>query len=252
MAIIGILGLIGSGKNTAAEEFVKLGYEQDSFAASLKDATAAIFGWPRHLLEGDTPESRAFREQPDMFWHDKLGEDTLAKLQIGPGFPDKYFTPRLALQKIGTDVFRNMFHDDIWINTFEKRISNDPNRNVVISDVRFKNEIALIRQLGGTLIRVDRGERPDWYGMVELNNAEFATPGERMLMTKCMAEEYSDVHSSEWDWVGTEVDHVIDNNKTIIDLKQAVSEIANDIRRNPGRAAVKNEKIITDVASLYT
>jgi len=57
--IIGLVGLIGSGKGTVAELFSKAAdCTTDSFAKPLKDLTASIFGWPRHLLEGDTSESR--------------------------------------------------------------------------------------------------------------------------------------------------------------------------------------------------
>jgi len=102
--IIGLVGLIGSGKGTVAELFSKAAdCTTDSFAKPLKDLTASIFGWPRPLLEGDTSESRDFRETPDIFWSRKTG------------IPN--FTPRLALQLIGTDVMRNHFHEDIWMDS---------------------------------------------------------------------------------------------------------------------------------------
>ena len=57
--LIGIVGLIGSGKDTVAERLVqKHGYIKDSFAKSLKDAVAAMFNWNREMLEGDTKSSR--------------------------------------------------------------------------------------------------------------------------------------------------------------------------------------------------
>ena len=55
--IIGLVGFIGSGKDTVASRFISYGCVKDSFAAPLKDACAAIFGWPRELLEGDTVDS---------------------------------------------------------------------------------------------------------------------------------------------------------------------------------------------------
>ena len=56
--LIGLVGLIGSGKDTVAERLVSHhGFVRDSFAQSLKDATASIFGWDREMLEGNT-ESR--------------------------------------------------------------------------------------------------------------------------------------------------------------------------------------------------
>ena len=71
--IIGITGFIGSGKGTVANMFVERGCSEDSFAAPLKDLTSSIFGWPRHLMEGDTVESRDFRETPDLYWTKKTG-----------------------------------------------------------------------------------------------------------------------------------------------------------------------------------
>ena len=55
--LIGLVGLIGSGKDTVAERLVSHhGYVRDSFAKSLKDATASIFGWNREMVEGNTKE----------------------------------------------------------------------------------------------------------------------------------------------------------------------------------------------------
>ena len=48
--IIGLVGLIGSGKGTVANMFVERGCIEDSFAAPLKDLSASIFGWPRELM----------------------------------------------------------------------------------------------------------------------------------------------------------------------------------------------------------
>ena len=72
--IVGLLGYIGSGKGTVSSVLVnEYGFRQDSFASTLKDACSAIFGWERHMLEGDTKESREWREQVDPWWEEKLG-----------------------------------------------------------------------------------------------------------------------------------------------------------------------------------
>ena len=72
--IVGLLGFIGSGKGTAGDILKDMGFTPVSFAKGVKDVTAEMFGWPRHLLEGDTQVSREWREQPDKFWSEEFGK----------------------------------------------------------------------------------------------------------------------------------------------------------------------------------
>ena len=74
--LVGVVGLIGSGKDTVAERLVQEhNFKKDSFAKSLKDAVSSMFNWDREMLEGKTDESRAWREQPDVFWSKKFNKD---------------------------------------------------------------------------------------------------------------------------------------------------------------------------------
>ena len=67
--IIGICGFIGSGKDTVADYLVNFhGFRRESFANSLKDAVAVVFGWDRILLEGRTKEAREWREQVGLYY----------------------------------------------------------------------------------------------------------------------------------------------------------------------------------------
>ena len=143
MHIIAFTGKAGSGKDTAANILIeKYGFIKISFAASLKDAVAAIFSWPRDMLEGSTAESRAWREQKDEWWSNRLSMN---------------ITPRHILQTWGTELCRDGFHEDIWIASLEKKLVCFPaTTNIVITDCRFENEAAVIHKLGGKIIQIDR------------------------------------------------------------------------------------------------
>lgn len=204
--IIGLLGFISSGKGTAGEYFVEQGYTSLSFADSLKNATSAIFGWDRALLEGDTDESREFREQVDQFWSNKFGKD---------------ITPRYILQYMGTEVCRHNLLDSIWVDSLERKIHQ--HQNVVITDVRFNNEISFLKALGAKFIQVDRLDtRPEWY---ELYNTCMETiPKEWDKFAKA-----KNIHTSEYEWIGNkDIDYVVENDSTIDDLKLKLSLIIED------------------------
>lgn len=189
--LIGFQGFMGSGKDTASDYLIRCGgFVKDSFAASLKDICASMFQWDRDLLEGKTKESRKWRETIDVWWSENLN------------MPD--FTPRKALQLIGTEVFRMNFHEDIWLLTFKRRLFLHYN-NVLISDCRFKNEINFFKKIGGKIILVDDGTRPEWYSVaLEANCGNVDALSE-------MQNKYYYVHRSEWDWIGTKPNAVIMN-----------------------------------------
>lgn len=198
--IVGLLGFIGSGKGTAGDILKDMGFTPVSFAKGVKDVTAQMFGWPRHLLEGDTEKSREWREQPDEFWSKEFGKE---------------FTPRYALQLMGTEVGRDVFHKDFWVISLKRYMLQNQEQNYVITDVRFQNEIQFVHDMGGCLIEIQRGVKPHWYDVaVRSNNGDFKA-------LKFM-EQQSGIHASEWSWVGGPIDHTIDNNGSLEDLKNSL------------------------------
>ena len=209
--IIGFVGFIGSGKDTAADYLVNThGFRRDSFANTLKDAVANVFGWDRTLLEGRTAEAREWREQVDPWWASRLKMPNL--------------TPRLMLQLWGTDVCRVHFHDDIWIASLENKMRKTGD-NIVISDVRFPNEIKAIHNAGGKVVRIQRGENPEWYqDAINFNagdrNMSWATSKERLRR--------QGIHASETAWVGGKIDHVVSNDTTIDSLFSQLHALLND------------------------
>ena len=218
MMIIGVAGFAGSGKGSVSDSLVdRYGFTKVSFADTLKDSVSVIFGWKRHLLEGDTDESREFREKPDKWWSDNFGYEV---------------TPRLMLQKMGTEAGRNVFHNDIWIHSVFRKISR-LNRELgvkkfVIPDTRFPNEIKNIKKAGGKVIRVIRNEEPDFYNEAFAQNVK-----------NVRNEEYSeqlsrfpDIHYSEWAWIGQKFDYTILNNGTRKDLDVSAEKMIKELDKS--------------------
>lgn len=148
---IAISGFKGAGKGTIAQILEQYGFIRMSCAAPLKDMVSILFSWPRHLLEGNTEESRVWRETPD---------PKVQWLALSGIFKDdSVITPRIVLQRIGTDLFRNRVHSNFWVNLLllkEKEyeelyrdgvvLSNGarvPYRGIVLDDARFLNELSV-------------------------------------------------------------------------------------------------------------
>lgn len=189
MNIIAICGFQGAGKDTLADILVeKYGYTRVSFAGAVKDVASVIFGWDREMLEGRTPEARAKREVVDEWW--------ASRLKI------PHLTPRWVLQQFGTDLFRNHFHNEIWIAAVEKKLLSL--NKVVITDCRFDNEVAAIKNMGGKIIHIYRNELPEWFN--DFKNGISDAP--------------KNLHPSEWSWIRNEFDVEINNCSTINYLEQ--------------------------------
>lgn len=189
--IIGICGLIGCGKGTVGDILVEeYGFTKLSFADKLKDGVATVFNWDRAMLEGDTVESREWRETQDDFWSRETG---------------RTITPRLVLQEFGTDCMRHGFDDSIWVSLVKQELVKYPKKNFVIPDVRFPNEANMIKSIHGEVWRVRRGQDPVW-----------------MRMYQDIGVEPKDVHESEWRWAKVDFNSTIYNDLGIDELKSQV------------------------------
>ena len=196
--IIGLCGLMGSGKGTAADVLVEdLDFVKMSFADSLKDGVAAMFDFPRNLLEGDTFESREWREIPDEFWSEEMGVE---------------MTPRKILQLVGTDCLRENFYGGIWVSILKKKIidASEQGINVVIPDTRFVNEIDMIKSIGGDVWHIWR-DVPRW--AVDYRKTEIAP---------------ENIHPSEYSWILSDADISIINDSTLEKLKSEVFKHVNE------------------------
>lgn len=139
--IIGVTGYKRSGKDTIADvlatdyEFTRL-----SFAGPVYQM---VFNLNSYI----TPRGRRTQDLIAEFGWD-LAKET---------FPEV----RRQLQAMGTECGRDLLGESIWIDTWERSLP-EGQRRIVVPDVRFPNEVARIRKLGGVIWRVRRpGTAPD-------------------------------------------------------------------------------------------
>ena len=217
-SIIAICGFMGSGKDTIADYLVNFhGYKRESFANSLKDAVSQVFNWDRDLLEGRTKQSREWRETKDEWWSKRLKMD---------------ITPRFVLQYWGTEVVRRSFHDDMWVASLENRLLQSKD-DIVITDCRFPNEIKALKNIGATVLRVKRGPEPEWYQAATDYNKGMKRIG--WALGKDVLEK-AGIHASEYSWVGSKFDAVIENDGSVDDLYakvQAVLKVGDQVALTP-------------------
>jgi hypothetical protein len=129
--IIGLTGYAQSGKDTVANILVeKYGFERIAFADPIRDMLFEMN--PNY---NDTLLQQAITSQ---------GWDEIKKNSI----------VRRMLQNLGVGA-RKVLGEDVWIIAALRKI-NDVNKHYVITDVRFENEAAIIKQLNGELWRVIR------------------------------------------------------------------------------------------------
>jgi len=126
--LIGLAGLARSGKSTAAEALCdELGFVELSFADPIRKAVKSIFSLTDEQVYGAEKETV-------IPW---LGK-----------------SPRQLMQSLGTEWGRHCVADDVWMRLVDRDISR--HGDVVVSDLRFENEAAFIRERGGVVIHIQR------------------------------------------------------------------------------------------------
>lgn len=130
--LIALAGKAHSGKSSLAGMLLNelnwhaYRYSAYAFAGPIKRTINKLFGWDERHSEGE------LKEVVDPKWG---------------------FSPRTAYQKFGTDFGRKMLRDDIWLKCAELATQN---KNIIITDLRFENEVEWVRRQGGLIVHVHR------------------------------------------------------------------------------------------------
>ena len=162
--VLGFIGKAKSGKDTAANDFQEL-----------MDGIVPIYR---------KPFAGPIREIGKLFGYtmEQMTDQSLKETYCNKIFP--LVTPRKFMQLVGSEMSRNNLDKDSWVKLvknfiegeYEKashyvtKIEDDkyhPSSIVMVTDVRFPNEAAMIKEMGGYLIKITRPslsqDGADWH-----------------------------------------------------------------------------------------
>ena len=159
--ILGIVGKKGSGKDTTGEYLIeRYGYIRFAFGDKVKEVSRALFNFTDEQLSGslkDKVDNRYGVRPRDVF--QKIGTE-FGQFDIHKLFPE-------LNQKIAPRSF--------WTLAFKDFCQQNPDKNIVITDVRFRHEFKIIKEMGGEFIKVERNglSLDSHISETELSNIKF-------------------------------------------------------------------------------
>lgn len=179
--IIGLTGYAQSGKDTVAEYLVSnYGYRRIAFADPLRQA---VYNLNPRITIADMVGVPLRTAVDGLGWENvKVDSEDAREL----------------LQRMGTEVGRQMFGEDFWVDQAMKNVSKFD--KVVFTDVRFPNEYRSIKKREGTVWRVER------LGVGAVNG-----------------------HASETAMDNVRVDGIITNNSTKQDLFETIDYLMKNL-----------------------
>lgn len=195
--ILGLTGYARSGKDSVGQILVDNGYRRLAFADGVRDALYVL----NPIVRVETVKE--FEDDGNMCWGfgaerqiKTLRTQTARVQDIVKAFgwevaKTQFAEVRELLQRMGTEVGRDLFGENVWVNRVAAQIVSE--QNYVITDVRFPNEAAWLKEVGGRLIRIIR-------------------PGVEAVNTHVSDAGIDQLIPDEW----------IDNNGTLDQLQQVV------------------------------
>lgn len=135
MVDVGLAGFARSGKDSVGAVLVSEGFVRRSFASPMRVALARL----NPLVE------TVNGVMPLM--------DALYLLGSWEGLKERAPGVRVLLQRLGSDVGREMFGEGFWVEQAFRGLGDE---DVVFTDVRFPNEAEAIRGRGGVVWNVVR------------------------------------------------------------------------------------------------
>lgn len=213
--VILISGKLQSGKNTFANYLEQslvnnnLTVTQDLYAKDVKDWCKSDFQPLVAYLNKIVAKTRSefgvllnnsnHSRLSDWNYHDNMFNDLL--IEDDNWYEKKKPITRLLLQLYGTEIFRKRIDNDWWVNQVKKRLETITTDVIIITDLRFENEII---------------QSTDKYDVYTIRIHKDINTNDIHL------SEISLDHYEYWDYV-------VDNNRTLEDLEKSANLIASDL-----------------------
>lgn len=174
MYIIGLNGMMGSGKSTAAE-----------MIQSLSDRPTVLVKFAQPLYDMQ-----------------ELIYDRIKEAYVRP---PSFVKDRKLLQWLGTEWGRETISFSIWLDLWRAKVLQavEAGNNVICDDVRFNNEAAILKSMGGHLLQI---------------KSKAAVDRMRVLRLQGLTG-----HASETGIHDKYVDRVINNDYTLDELRADVA-----------------------------
>jgi hypothetical protein len=192
---------------TVFEQEWDIDWKVVKFADKVKDIVCLLIGCTREQLEDEEFKTAALSKE----WNKTI--EYLDNHDF-PYYSVTKMTPRLLMQLVGTECGRDIIHPDIWVNAtmteydyltrWKKQGAYCKVPNLIITDVRFPNELNAVESRDGFVIRVNRPSFVNYKGV---------------------QVEVFDVHPSETALDDHTFQYTILNNGTIEELIEKVKEI---------------------------
>lgn len=195
-------------------------WEIKRFADKLKDIVCLLTGCTRLELESEEFKISLLPKE----WQNLKDYTEYSWLNYS-----HVLSYRLALQYIGTNLFRNQFHPDTWVNatmTDYKPTIGLKYPNWIIPDVRFKNEVEAIKSKSGITIKLVRDTTQDPCDYCGKTLREQLKGCNEL---RCYRQHLKDNHLSEISVDNLKCDYIIHNDGSIEDLINKVNLIVKDI-----------------------